>query len=133
MEEVYSQIVEDLTEGQKLLASDKEAVKLDAVIKGVLKGRFSLITVSPERLNQLHAQIGNLNQLLAWGHAKALEELLAKVPECPRAISDQFGKGNLVRRRLQERGRRIVLDEHPKAEADIAVAAASILARAAPS
>lgn len=115
----------------KLLASDKEAVKLDAVIKGVLKGRFSLITVSPERLNQLHAQIGNLNQLLAWGHAKALEELLAKVPECPRAISDQFGKGNLVRRRLQERGRRIVLDEHPKAEADIAVAAASILARAA--
>ena len=114
----------------KLLSSDKEALKLEAAIQTILKGRYAVICIGVERLNDLYDQIGNLNELLAWGHAKALEELLAKVPGCPRAISDQFGKGNLVHRKLQERGRRIILDEHPKAESDIAVAAASILARA---
>ena len=64
-------------------------------------------------------------------YAKALEELLTRQPSCPRAISDQFAKSqDTVRRALQERGRRIVLEQHPKAEADVAVAAASILARA---
>lgn len=115
----------------KSLASDREALRLDQFIRETLPGRFALLTIGPERLNQLHAQTGNLNRLLAWGHAKALEELLALVPDCPRAISDQFGKGNLVQRQLQERGRKILLDEHPRAETDIAVAAASILARAA--
>ena len=79
----------------------------------------------------LHPALSQEVDLAAALGAHLGQELLAKVPECPRAISDQFGKGNLVHRRLQERGRRIVLDEHPKAEADIAVAAASILARAA--
>ncbi len=115
----------------KALSSDREALRLDQCIRETLPGRFALITIGPERLNQLHAQAGNLNRLLAWGHAKALEELLGLVPDCPRAISDQFGKGDLVKRQLQERGRKILLDEHPRAEADIAVAAASILARAA--
>ncbi len=115
----------------KALTSDREALRLDQFIREVLPGRFALIAIGPERLNLLHAQSGNLNRLLAWGHAKALEELLTQVPDCPRAISDQFGKGDLVKRQLQERGRKILLDEHPRAEADIAVAAASILARAA--
>ncbi len=115
----------------KALASDREALRLDQFIRETLPGHFALVTIGPERLNQLHAQTGNLNRLLAWGHAKALEDLLALVPDCPRAISDQFGKGDLVKRQLQERGRKILLDEHPRAEADIAVAAASILARAA--
>ena len=114
----------------KLLSSDKEALKLEATIQAVLQGRYAVICIGVEKLNDLYDQIGNLNELLIWGHAKALEELLGKVPDCPRAISDQFGQGNLVHRKLQERGRRIILDEHPKAEADIAVAAASILARA---
>lgn len=115
----------------KALSSDREALRLDQFIRETLPGHFALITIGPERLNQLHAQSGNLNRLLAWGHAKTLEELLTLVPDCPRAISDQFGKGDLVKRQLQERGRKILLDEHPRAEADIAVAAASILARAA--
>ncbi len=114
----------------KMLSSDKEALKLDAFIQQTLAGKFAIVKISPERLNELYEQCGNLNSLLAWGHAKALEDLLTKVPECPRAISDQFGQGHLVKRKLQERGRKIILDEHPKAEADVAVAAASILARA---
>ncbi|MCQ2396137.1 MAG: ribonuclease HIII [Lentisphaeria bacterium] len=114
----------------KLLSSDAEAKKLATTIHNVLNGRYSFVIIRPERLNEMHAQSGNLNSILAWGHATALEELLTRVPPCPRAISDPFGRGNLVRRHLKERGKGIALDEHPKAEADIAVAAASILARA---
>lgn len=114
----------------KMLTSDAEAQKLALGIHKVLNGRYSYVIIRPERLNEMHQQSGNLNGILAWGHATALEELLKKVPTCPRAISDQFGQGNLVKRKLQERGRGIILDEHPKAEADIAVAAASVIARA---
>ncbi|MCE9536584.1 MAG: ribonuclease HIII, partial [Nitrospirae bacterium] len=69
------------------------------------------------------------NCLLAWGHAKALETLLEKV-SCSRAIADQFGDERLILNALQEKGRTILLEQRHKAESDLAVAAASILARA---
>ena len=72
---------------------------------------------------------GNLNRLLAWGHAKALETLLETV-SCGHAIADQFGDERLILNALQEKGRTIVLEQRHKAESDLAVAAASILARA---
>ncbi len=115
----------------KAISSDQQTLRLDTLIRQLLPRRFALVTISPEKLNQLHARHGNLNRILAWAHARALESLLELAPDCPRAISDQFGKGNLVQRALMERGQGILLDEHPKAEADVAVAAASILARAA--
>ena len=115
----------------KKISSDARILQLDTLIRKECAGKFSLITVGPEAYNRLYASFGNLNRLLAWGHAKALEELLKLVPACPRAISDQFAKTEqTVRNALQARGRTITLEQHPKAEADIAVAAASILARA---
>ena len=33
----------------------------------------SIIAIGPQRYNELYAKIRNLNRLLAWGHAKALE------------------------------------------------------------
>ena len=71
-----------------------------------------------------------MNQLLAWGHARVLEDLLEKVPDCPRAVADKFGPESRTQRALMERGRRIELIQRTKAEDDPAVAAASILARA---
>lgn len=47
-----------------------------------------------------------------------------------RAIADQFGDELLILNALQAKGRTIVLEQRPKAESDIAVAAVSILARA---
>ena len=115
----------------KSIGSEARIFALDGVIRKACAGQFSLITIGPEAYNRLYASFGNLNRLLAWGHAKSLEELLKLVPTCPRAISDQFAASEAtVRRALQERGRQIVLEQHPKAEADVAVAAASILARA---
>ncbi|MBQ6353287.1 MAG: ribonuclease HIII, partial [Lentisphaeria bacterium] len=74
---------------------------------------------------------GNLNRLLAWGHARVIENLLEQVPECPRMLSDKFGNEVLIKRALMERGRKITLQQRTKAESDVAVAAASILAREA--
>src|SRR4051812_26502650 len=46
----------------------------------------SIIAIGPERYNGLYTKIRNLNRLLAWGHAKALETLLDKVT-CGHAIA----------------------------------------------
>jgi ribonuclease HIII len=91
--------------------------------------RHSVIAIGPERYNQLYTKICNLNRLLAWGHAKALETLLEQVP-CVRAIADQFGDERFIVNALQEKGRQIELVQRHRGEEDIAVAAASILARA---
>lgn len=90
----------------------------------------SVIAIGPQKYNELYAKIKNLNRLLAWGHAKALENLLERGVACERAISDQFGDERLILNVLQEKGRKIVLEQRPKAESDLAVAAASIVARA---
>lgn len=89
----------------------------------------SLVAIGPQKYNELYAKIKNLNRLLAWGHARALENLLDRV-SCGRAIADQFGDERLILNALQAKGRTIVLEQRPKAESDMAVAAASILARA---
>lgn len=89
----------------------------------------SVVAIGPQRYNELYAKINNLNRLLAWGHARALENLLQEV-DCDLAIADQFGDERLILNALQEKGKQIRLVQRTRAEADLAVAAASILARA---
>lgn len=86
------------------------------------------VKINPEKYNELYNQIHNLNQLLAWGHARALEDILSIV-KCDYALSDQFGDENLIKSRLMQHGKRITLIQKPRAETNIAVAAASIVAR----
>src|SRR2546423_947522 len=76
-----------------------------------------------------YEKMQNLNSLLAWGHARALENVLEKV-SCNLAIADQFGNESVLQNALLKKGRQIKLEQRPRAEADTAVAAASILARA---
>ena len=78
-------------------------------------------------LIDLYEKFGNLNSLLGWGHARVIENLLAKRPDCPRALSDKFADDRVIKRSLMERGREIQLDQRTKAESDLAVAAASIM------
>jgi ribonuclease HIII len=107
--------------------SDGRILEMAPDIKAICP--HSVIAIGPHKYNELYAKIRNLNRLLAWGHAKALENLLDRV-SCERAISDQFGDERLILNALQEKGRKIVLEQRTKAESDMAVAAASILARA---
>jgi ribonuclease HIII len=91
--------------------------------------KHAIIVIGPEKYNELHARMRNLNKMLAWGHARAIENVLAAVP-CGRAVTDQFGDERLVREALLAQGRTIELIQRPRGEEDPAVAAASILARA---
>lgn len=113
----------------KAIKSDRRITDLAEQTRALLRGQFALITLVPQTYNRLYASFGNVNRLLAWGHAQALENLLERVPACTRAISDQFGRKETVIRALKERGRAIELEQRTKAESDIAVAAASVLAR----
>lgn len=88
-----------------------------------------VVVIGPQRYNELYEKFANLNKLLAWGHAKVIENLLERVPGCPRALSDQFANAKVLERALQSRGKTIKLEQRTKAESDPAVAAASIFAR----
>lgn len=115
----------------KLVKSSAKIFELAKGIRSIVAGKFALLMLKPETYNRLYAQIGNLNRMLAWGHARVIENLLEQVPECPRMLSDKFGNEVLIKRALMERGRKITLQQRTKAESDVAVAAASILAREA--
>lgn len=115
----------------KTITSDKKMLAMGAEIRKLLGTRFAIVKIGPEAYNRLYSKFRNLNNLLAWAHARAIENLLDKVPSCPRAISDQFGKKEQVEKALMKKGRTIILEQMHKAESDIAVAAASILAREA--
>ncbi|MFC1906778.1 ribonuclease HIII [Chloroflexota bacterium] len=115
------------------LLSDGRALELSQMILDICRGRYSIIEISPEKYNNLYEQFQkenkNLNTLLAWGHAKAIEEILDKV-ECKLAIADQFADKKFILSKLQEKGGNLTLTQVHKAEQHIAVAAASVLARA---
>jgi ribonuclease HIII len=115
----------------KNITSDNRLLDIAKNLRQLLNGRYSIIAIGPEKYNQLYTKIRSVNNLLAWGHARAIENLLEKVPHCNRAVSDQFGSKEQVKRALMQKGRKIELIQMHKAESDIAVAAASILAREA--
>lgn len=113
--------------------SDSRNLELSRRVAGITSGRFAVIEISPERYNSLYEQFKKekktLNTLLAWGHAKAMEEVLTKV-DCKVAIADQFADERVILGKLQEKGKSLQLIQMPKAERNIAVAAASVMARA---
>ena len=90
---------------------------------------FSVIAISNPKYNELYGKFKNLNKLLAWGHARVIENILEKVP-CEYALSDKFGDESLIQNALMKHGKTIKLEQRVRAESDIAVAAASVLARA---
>lgn len=109
--------------------SDSKNQELAKEIRGILTSdQYSVVFIGPEKYNQLYVKFNNLNGLLAWGHARAIENILLKV-ECENVISDQFGDETYIKKALLEKGKNTTLVQTPKAERDIAVAAASILAR----
>lgn len=121
-------LLRELGVGDSKKITDKKIQDMATEVKACC--RYSKVIIGPERYNQLYAKIGNLNRLLAWAHARALEDVLEKAPDASWALSDQFAKNtNVVESQLMERGRNIRYAQRTKAESDPAVAVASILAR----
>jgi ribonuclease HIII len=113
----------------KRIGSDARIRALADTIRKSSLGLVEMVLIGPEKYNELYEKFGNLNKLLGWGHARVIENLLAKKPDCPRALSDQFADARVIEQSLLRHGRKINIEQRPKAESDIAVAAASILAR----
>jgi ribonuclease HIII len=113
----------------KRIGSDAKIRSLARTIRDIPGCAHSVVRIGPDRYNALQQKMGNVNNLLGWGHARVIENLLVLRPDCPRSLSDQFANPSIIKRSLLEKGRRIQLDQRTKAESDLAVAAASILAR----
>ncbi len=118
----------------KRITSDKRIAVLTKAIQEAPGCVWSVVSVGPESYNRLHGKMGSVNRLLAWGHARVIENLLEKGsamnPAPVKAISDQFASTKAtVEKALLAKGRELELVQRHKAESDMAVAAASIVAR----
>jgi ribonuclease HIII len=87
-----------------------------------------IVKINPLKYNELYDQFKNLNRLLAWGHATTIEHLAEKT-NCNTVIVDQFADEHVVLTALKRKKLMIELTQRHRAEEDIVVAAASILAR----
>ncbi len=118
----------------KNISSDKKIHELAEVIRKTPGCVVDTVMIGNEAYNRLYEKMKSVNAMLAWGHARVIENLMGKRyqmdPAPVRAISDQFAASkNVIEKALMSAGRGIELVQRHKAEEDIAVAAASIVAR----
>ena len=111
--------------------TDNAILAVGRRLRGILgQDRYAVVKIGPAAYNRLYAKIRNINRLLAWAHGTCIEDLLTKQPGCGRVVVDQFAPTEaVIRRSLKERGKKAVVEQRHKAESDIAVAAASVIAR----
>ncbi len=104
--------------------------RINALAKRIIQDFDNeIIVISPSKYNTLYDKMANMNEILAWGHSQSLEQILMRNEECEIAISDQFAWKELLLSKLKEKGKQIQVIQRPKAEENLVVAAASILAR----
>jgi ribonuclease HIII len=118
----------------KRIGSDRRISELARQIRETPGCVWTVAPVGNEAYNRLYKKMGNLNSLLAWGHARVIENLLGlgdrMNPPPQRAISDQFARQeSTVKRAMMALGRELELIQRHRGEEDMVVAAASILAR----
>lgn len=108
--------------------SDDEIRKISLSIKKRFPDRISVIEIQPKRYNELYESFKNLNSILIWAHAKAIEELQKKFGYTELVI-DKFCSEDLIRTELTKKINNFNLLLTEKAERFKGVAVASIIAR----
>ncbi|MBS1713630.1 MAG: ribonuclease HIII [Armatimonadetes bacterium] len=111
-------------DGKKL--KDEACLEWDALVRKSCP--HAIIVIGPSKYNELYEKVRNLNALLAWGHARAIENLLDQVA-CETVVSARISDAHGVAKALAARGKTVRFSV-PHEEGDPAVAAASVLARA---
>ena len=111
--------------------TDKAVLAAGASLRALLgPSGYAVVKLSPPAYNRLYSKMRNINRMLAWAHGTAIEELLTRRVGCPRVVVDQFAPTEqTILRALKERGKAAVVEQRHRAEDDIAVAAASVIAR----
>jgi ribonuclease HIII len=118
----------------KNISSDKKISDLAKLIRETPGCVTTVVPIGNEAYNRLYAKMKSVNTVLAWGHARVIENLMGQQhrmkPAPVRAISDQFASSkSVIEKALMFMGKKLELVQRHKAEEDLAVAAASILAR----
>ncbi|MCX8155165.1 MAG: ribonuclease HIII [Verrucomicrobiae bacterium] len=118
----------------KSVGSDREIARLAGIIRRTPGCVYRVVPIGNEAYNRMYVKMKSVNRILAWAHAQVIENLcLVKYqmqPPPALAIVDQFAHTeDTVERALKALGREIEVKQRHKAESDVAVAAASILAR----
>ena len=118
-------------DGKKL--SDSQVKKLAQEMRMRCGDNISCSSLEPTQYNRRYTQFRengrNLNHLLASLHTEVIQGLLKRV-DCRYILVDRFAKEEVMETELQViLNPNIKLVQMPKAESDIAVAAASIIAR----
>jgi len=89
-----------------------------------------VLSLPPPQYDLAYQQHGrNLTRLLAWAHAQVIDRLGQRV-RVDKAMSDQFGDESLLTEALETVGCTIPVEQRRRAERRLAVAAASVVARA---
>ena len=111
--------------------TDKAVLAAGAKLRALLGPTgYATVLLRPPAYNRLYAKMRNINRMLAWAHGTAIEDLLGKRPSCPRVVVDQFAPTEAtILRALKPLGKKAKVEQRHKAESDIAVAAASVIAR----
>lgn len=133
-ESVVKALKEAGVRDSKLIGSDKRIGELADIIRNTPGCVTTVVPIGNDAYNRLYIKMRSVNAMLAWGHARVIENLMSLKyqmnPPPVRAISDQFASSkDVVAKALMGLGREIELIQRHKAEQDLAVAAASILAR----
>ena len=131
-----AQILRTLGVRDSKTVSDRELRGLASNIRQVVpEGQRAVLVLAPRRYNELYAQMRsegkNLNTLLAWTHTRVIEDLIKSGLRPSFILSDQFGDKRYIESRALTGTRLsgVPLVQVHRAEADVGVAAASILAR----
>lgn len=123
-----------IQEMQQWGVRDSKALSDSAILKLADQIRkqctHHIVRINPAKYNEIYPQFGNLNKLLAWGHATSIEQLVLQT-HCKTVTIDQFANEHVVLTALKRKKLDLDLTQRHRGEEDIVVAAASILARAA--
>lgn len=106
--------------------SDAKAIEIGKKIES--QYAHHIVKINPLKYNELYQKFKNLNRLLAWGHATAIRKLYEKT-DCPHILIDQFADPSLVKNALGDTYSLLKVTQRHRAEEDLVVAAASIIAR----
>ena len=136
VDEMAARLLRALGVRDSKTVGDRELRGLATNIREVVEDeKRALLVLAPKRYNELYQQMRsegkNLNTLLAWTHTRVIEDLIQHGLRPKFILSDQFGDKRYIENRLLVDTRLSgtpVIQMH-RAEADVAVAAASILAR----
>lgn len=112
---------------------DSQIVSISESLYREFCGRMNGIVLKPQRYNQIIADMKgnqrNLNDLLAWQHLSAVQGILDTGVQVEGILIDQFSKAKKASILIKKKNPGQNAIERTGAESDLAVAAASILAR----